>query len=336
MLRNLILILTFPLLLGCNFNKKEKLETDSFPILTGKYMGQKQPGLKSEIFAPNIISTGMAEINSVFTSNYSEFYYSIRMPNRQLVIMVMKYDGEQWSEPKVASFSGEYSDADPFISYDGKWLYYISKRPIDSTQTAKEDWDIWRCFKNGDKWSNPERLGSEINNELDQTYPCLTLSGKLYFSSELIKNKKDIFYAENLGKDFKTPVRLSETINSHWEGDIFISPKEEYMIFSSFGRKTGSGLYITFNENGQWTLPKRMSEDINKTGREFCPIVSPDGLYFFFTSNHSVNTNNTHEKLTYQSIKDDFIQSYNHPQKGKTDIYWVDAKIIEHYRNTKQ
>jgi len=97
MLRNLILILTFPLLLGCNFNKKEKLEADGFPILTGKYMGQKQPGLKSEIFAPNIISTGMAEINSVFTSNYSEFYYSIRMPNRQLVIMVMKYDGEQWS-----------------------------------------------------------------------------------------------------------------------------------------------------------------------------------------------------------------------------------------------
>lgn len=65
------------------------------------------------------------------------------MPNRQFVIMVLKNDGVKWSEPKVASFSGEYSDANPFISHDGSWLYFVSKRPIYLTNKAKSDWDIW-------------------------------------------------------------------------------------------------------------------------------------------------------------------------------------------------
>ena len=104
------------------------------------------------------------------------------------------------------------------------------------------------------------------------------------------------------------------------------------MIFASYGRDSGSGLYITFKQEGEWGLPQRMSEEINVTGREFCPIISPDGKYFFFTSNQSVESKELPKKLTYSIIKDDFIQSFNYPQNGKTDIYWVDTKIIDDYR----
>ncbi len=333
MIKNWILILTIIVSFGCNSNKLEKETGESFPILRGKYFGQKEPGLNPEVFAPNIVSTGMSEINSVFSPDYKEFYYSIRMPNGQLVIMLMNYNGTSWSEPKVASFSGVYSDADPFITHDGNWLYFISKRPIDTTGIEKMDWDIWRSYKTGDIWSEPERLSFGINSEADETYPSLTQNGKLYFSSGRIgKNNKDIFYAEKTENGFNSPVRLNDTINSHWEGDIFISPDEDYMIFSSYGREAGSGLYITFSEDGRWRIPQRMNEEINVTGREFCPIVSPDGKYFFFTSSRSKETNKLSEKLTYKKIKDDFIQSYNYPQMGKSDIYWVDSKIIETYK----
>jgi hypothetical protein len=329
-----IAIFTFSIILILGCNDPSKNEVPNFPILTGKYLGQTEPGNTPEIFAPNIISTGMAEINAVFSPDFKEFYYSIRMPNGQLVIMVLKNDGSKWTQPEVAPFSGDYPDADPFITHDGNWLYFISKRPIDSMNVAKSDWDIWRTRRAGDKWSEPERLSSEINSAADETYPSLTQEGKLYFSSGRIgKNNKDIFYAESTKDGFNNLVRLSDIVNSHWEGDIFISPKEDYMIFSSYGRDTGSGLYITFNQDGLWSLPQRMSEEINVTGREFCPIVSPDGKYFFYTSNQSVNSNDKPETLTYKKIKDDFIQSYNYPQMGKTDIYWVNIEIIEKYRN---
>lgn len=328
-----VFIILLILAVGCN-RTPLKNEKDSFPVLKGKYLGQNEPGLTPEIFAPNIVSTGMAEINAAFSPDFKEFYFSIRMPNGQLVIMTMIYDGTKWSEPEVASFSGRYSDADPFITYDGKWLYFISKRPVDSMNVAKSDWDIWRTRRAGDKWSEPERLSSDINSAADETYPSLTQEGKLYFSSGRIgKNNKDIFYAERLEDGFENPVRLNDIVNSHWEGDIFISPKEDYMIFASYGRDSGSGLYITFKKEGEWILPQRMSEEINVTGREFCPIISPNGKYFFFTSNQSVESKELPEKLTYKIIKDDFIQSFNHPQKGKTDIYWVSSEIIEKYRN---
>ncbi|MBE0664402.1 MAG: hypothetical protein IH584_01170 [Candidatus Aminicenantes bacterium] len=38
-----------------------------FPKLTGPYLGQKPPGTTPELFAPGIVSTGLNELNSVFS-----------------------------------------------------------------------------------------------------------------------------------------------------------------------------------------------------------------------------------------------------------------------------
>lgn len=324
----LITLVTF----SCNSPKNHENDSN-FPALSGKYFGQETPGNTPKLFAPNIISTGMAEINSTYSPDYKEFFYSIRMPNRQLVMMQMHYKNNKWTEPKVFEHSGVYSDADPFITYDGKWLYFISRRPIDSKDGVKKDWDIWRCEKENGKWGKPQWLDGDINSHTDETYPSLTRDGKLYFSSgRLDVNNKDIFYAEKLEDAFSKPVRLNDPINSKREGDIFISPDDDYMIFGSFGRKEGSGLFITFKSENEWTIPKLMSQEINMTGYEFCPIVSPDGKYFFFTSSNTLKTKKESHALNYQQMKKDFIKSYQNPQMGKTDIYWVSTEIIDTYR----
>jgi len=44
-----------------------------FPILTGPNLGQRPPGIASEIFAPGVISTGYHEVGvPVFTPDLSE------------------------------------------------------------------------------------------------------------------------------------------------------------------------------------------------------------------------------------------------------------------------
>lgn len=200
----------------------------------------------------------------------------------------MKYNGQEWSAPEVADFSGEYSDADPFITADGRYLYFVSKRPIDNLQTPKTDWDIWRMEKIDGEWTNPERL--------------------------------------------EPSVKLSETINEFWEGDLYISPNEDYMIFRSYGRPAGNGLYITCRSGGEWSTPQYMGKDINKTGDELCPMVDPDGKFFFFSSRHIIANEESGENLTYQKIKNDFANSYKYPGLGRTDIYWVSTDIIESFR----
>jgi len=336
-MKKFIFILLLFIAFGCN-TKQLEYEKDSFPVLKGKYLGQNEPGLIPEIFAPNIVSTGMTEINACFSPDFSELFYTIILPSRKYVIISMSYENDKWSEPEVAGFSGKYSDADPFITKDGKWLYFVSKRPEDSTKSEKSDWDIWRVEKIEGHWLNPKRLEDGINSESDDIYPTLSENGTLYFSSGRVgKNNRDIFYSEARGDKFNSPIKLNDTINGQWEGDLFISPKEDYLIFRSYGRDEGGGLFITFNNNNQWSIPIRMGEEINMTGNELCPIVSPDGKYFFFSSPNTIKKTDTSVILTYQKIKEDFIESYKNPQMGKTDIYWVDSKIIDSYRkNNKQ
>ena len=45
--------------------------------------------------------------------------------------MVMKERNEGWSKPRIAPFSGDYSEVDMFITHDGKKMFYVSKRPIE-------------------------------------------------------------------------------------------------------------------------------------------------------------------------------------------------------------
>lgn len=48
-----------------------------FPVLSGPYLGQELPGRQPELFAPGIISTGLADLNSVFSPDGKEFYYAV-------------------------------------------------------------------------------------------------------------------------------------------------------------------------------------------------------------------------------------------------------------------
>lgn len=329
-----ILITLIVIILGCSGNHSDNKTNVSVEnkIKSSKYIDSGLPGLKPELFAPNIISTGMAEINAVFSPDFKEFYYSIRMPDYQLVIMELKFNGKQWSEPEVCEFSGKYSDADPFISYDGKWMYFISKRPVDSTFTPKSDWDIWRMEKVNGKWSDPKWLGENINSKADDLYPSLTRDGTMYFSSGRLNDNRDIYYSKQVDNSFAPPVRLTDTINSFWEGDVFISPDEDYIIFASYGRPEGNGLFISFNEGGHWKTPKNMGKKINIQGGEWCPILSPDGKYFFFTSVYRKERAGNQERLSYKKIKNIYNNSYRTPQMGNSDVYWIDATIINEFR----
>jgi Tol biopolymer transport system component len=107
---------------------------------------------------------------------------------------------------------------------------------------------------------------------------------------------------ENLGAPINT---------KYHEVDPFIAPNESYLIFCSekpggFGR---ADIYVTFrSKRGEWSEPVNMGENINSSHSEYIPYVTPDGRYFFFTSNKS----------------------------GDRDIYWVDAKVVGDLNPNKQ
>ncbi len=279
--------------------------------MQGEYMGQEPPGLTAQLFAPNFISTEESEFGSVFNSAGTEFYYGVDVNGKSEIRYTTLVDGE-WAEPAVFLSHGQYGYNDPFLSNDENRLYFISKRALDGLGAPK-DVDIWYVQKSEEGWSEPINAGSNINSDANEFYISFTSEGTMYFSSnvnasEANKNANyDIFYAEFVNGVFQTPTALSNSINTEdYEADVFISPDESYIIFCST-RENGFGqgdLYLSFKDSqGNWTEAINMGEEINTPYYEYCPFVTKDGKYLFYTSNQ--------------------------------DIYWISTEIIDKLKKNR-
>ena len=107
------------------------------------------------IFAPGVISTGEYEVCPTFSLDGETFYFVKSTPDANFwTIVFSRFQNGKWSAPQVAPFSGQYSDADEFITRDGKRMFFISRRPVspDMSPNALGKLDIWVMDKmaNGD------------------------------------------------------------------------------------------------------------------------------------------------------------------------------------------
>lgn len=120
-------------------------------------------------------------------------------------------------------------------------------------------------------------------------YPSVTRSGTLYFDSFRSTPRKRLVYRAERRRDgsLATPVALDATINADsGASNLFVDPDERFVIFAA-NRAEGVGaldLYISAREqNGTWTPPRNLGPDVNTNGSEFCPFVTRDTHYLFFT-----------------------------------------------------
>ena len=284
---------------------------DNWPDLTGPYLGQEPPGFEPKIFAPGLISLdGERELNSVFSPDGRIFMFSREVDGTFKMFFSRLRDDGTWQEPRMAAPSKTFSrhrDVDRVFSPAGDWLYFISDRPLPGY--SLERYNIWRSHVTSHGLLDPEPLSPLINGLGHELYPMLVADGSLYFSAarEDSIGGRDSYRAAYENGNFKTPVNLGPSINSEVdEGDIYVSPDENYIIHVAAGRPDslgGADLYISFkDESGQWSQGVNMGPKINSTETDYCPMLTPDGKYFFFT-------------------------------KGD-NIMWVNAQIIETFRNT--
>lgn len=327
------LVLIFvSIIASCTKNNGSPQENESvFTELSGPYLGQKTPGMTPELFAPGLISTGFREHTSpVFSPDGKEVYFHTAFSTYPRPILVMYYENNKWSYPQVAPFSGKYEEDNANFSPDGKKLVYSSYRPLSGEGEPKNDPDIWLIEKTKTGWSEPKNLGSPINSNHRETFPTLTKDGTLYFyfrpEDESIPS--DIYKSKYLNGKYLKPEALDDNINSDYR-DAFTAfpPDESYMIFASnrpggFGR---ADLYISFREeDGSWSKAKNMGENINSVETEGSPHISPDGKYFFFTSDRTNFKRYSNKAFIYEEL----LKRNLTPGNGRGDVYWVDAKVI--------
>lgn len=286
---------------------------DAVPVAGPSYFGQTPPGPTPELFAPGVVNTEAIELNGVFSPDVGEFFFT-RIVDGVGTMYHAVFDDERWSDPAPLLLYPAQARAlavDMAVSPDGQALYFLGRHPhADSGQEPGPD--IWVSRRVDGAWATAEVVPAPVSSDAVEIYPVVVADGSLYFASDRAGSlgPSDLYRAQRLPDGgFAEPVNLGPPINGEGVavGDPYVAPDERYIVFASV-RPDGLGegdLYVSFRQpDGAWGEPVNLGEAVNSAGHEYCPMVTPDGRYLFYST------------------------------RGETtgDIWWVDASILETLR----
>lgn len=144
--------------------------------------GSPFPALR--VVAPGVVSTPDAVERTGSVAPDGEFLYFTRELDAvdHAAIFRSPRLGDSWGTPERILDSGRYSDRDPFISPDGRTLYFSSDRPhVGKTDRS---YDLWYAQLAEDgAWGVPERLPAPVASVALESAPSVTRAGVLYFAS---------------------------------------------------------------------------------------------------------------------------------------------------------
>lgn len=256
----------------------------------------------------------------------NEAFFSIQSLDGKISqIAFITKEKTEWSEPVLMPFCDENMYLEPFLTYDGKRLFFVSDRPNNSSKDGKKNFDIWYVERKNQKgkWSEPINLGSPVNTESDEFYPTLSQNGNLYFTLDAPNGmgKDDIYFSQWNGKNYAAPVLLNDKVNSDgYEFNAFISKDESFLLYTKYNAEGGFGsgdLYISKKDSkGNWQQAENLGNTINTVSMEYCPFYDEKNQTLYFTSRR-----NKLSPKNFKNIRE--FQNYLNSENGLSKIYKV-------------
>lgn len=300
-----IAIFTF----GCKNNGTEP-DPDTTD-LTGEYLGQQPPDMTPVRFPPaSLLANGdwFWHGSPNFSPDLMEMYwgkYSTNSQPESIELAFVEVEDSQWTQMQAPPFADlNYHENNPCFSNSGDTLYFLSRRPESH---------IFYVFRTSTGWSQPVQLGIPLpaNKRLGWNF-SITKDKSIYIALFDVNGSSppDIYKTSYISGQYAMPETIGIPPNTNYnEFWPYIDPDERFLILIS-DRPGGYGrhdLYLSSrNQDGTWNDPINLGPEINSNQEEGAPYISPDGLYFFFTTEKTGDL------------------GFN--------PYWVDAQIIENLR----
>lgn len=185
------------------------------------------------------------------------------------------------------------SDADdmfPFISPDGKTLYFARKKHFQNTGPEMRD-DIYVSkFDNG-KWSTAVNIGEPLNNEQHNYVTWISGDGNsVLLANNYEKVKQDISISRKTGTGWSFPkaLKINDFYNDN-EFSCYHMNTEGNVILMAIERPDALGdmdIYVSFlQSNKVWTAPKNIGSTINTAATEGSIFLAADNKTIYFASN---------------------------------------------------
>lgn len=187
----------------------------------------------------------------------------------------------RWSKPAPAAFAVPGMDeADPFVTPDGKSIYYISALHTSD----RTDFDIWSVDRRAEGgWSTPRRLPAPVNSTSSELLPRIDAQGRLIFGSDRPGGlgKGDIYAATQDPAGRWTVANLGAPVNTaahEYEAEISRDGRTMVVVADREGR---SHLYRYARDGERWIgagrIPAR--DDVFQVS----PLLSPRGDRLLFS-----------------------------------------------------
>ena len=253
------------------------------------------------------INTITHESNATFSKDGKIMYFCrtnskrVKVGNEKFAsVQIFKAElvNNEWTNIIKTPFSSDsYSTEHPFLTKDGKRLYFASDMPgtIGSM-------DIFYVDINADgTYGKPVNLGDIINTIHREQFPFVCDDGTLYFASDGHEGVGglDIFMSKKTNEVYKKPLNLGKTINSNLDDFTYIVDENTNKGYFSSNRKGSDNLYsFTRKENERRFLVEgfvrdkvtksilsgttvSLYDEDNKLLSQI--VVGPKGDYFFNT-----------------------------------------------------
>jgi len=288
-----------------------------FSTLAGPYMGQKPPEKIAEIFAEGFVAKGQHSFhtNIVFTPHGDEAYWAMYDEHgKSQRIVGSKMINERWTNPRIASFSMiDQGDDAPFVSPDGKKLYFLSKRPISKNAKAGKE-NIWYVERKLEGWSDPGPL-SPVVNSMEGIHWQFSVDAEenLYFSrcQDLYARAREgkLYCSPYVNGRYTEPRELGISVNGKgYNCCPYVVPGGHTLLFAREDFETHKmRIWISFmREDDRWGEAIELSGVLGDRGQN-CPVGTADGRYLFFLR---------------------YVNSFCQP-------FWIDARYVWELRTAK-
>lgn len=242
------------------------------------------------LWTPAAIAGPGYESSPTFTPDgRTMIYLAADKDFRTYRLMQSRCEKGAWSRPAPPSFAMPLPviEADPFVTPDGKRLYYISSRHAP----AKEDFDIWYVERTAeDGWGEPQRLPEPVNSPAAELLPRADAAGRLYFGSSRDGSVGggDIYVATEVRPGEWNVENIGPPVSGGgYEYEAEISRDGRTMITVS-DRGDRSHLYRYRREGDRWIEVGRIPADPDQF--QVGPLLSPTADRLLFAQRHGARS----------------------------------------------
>jgi len=190
----------------------------------------------------------------------------------------------QWTVPELLNLNSDEHDATISVSPDGQTLFIY--------RDSLGDGRILYSKLIGETWSDPIKLGSDINTPYWETHATISADGNtLYFVSNRPGGYggRDIYRCVRLPNgEWSRALNAGPTINTIYDEDSpFLAPDGRMIYFASQGHASMGGfdLFVSKQGNdGEWGKPENLGYPLNTVDDDVFFQPMADGRRAYYSS----------------------------------------------------